>query len=71
MSQVVNRGAPTLGGAIGYFAITLWAVPDGHLAPEHVAEGVVMAGIVATHIIMELKVFFRWVGSLFKKKEDD
>jgi hypothetical protein len=70
MSQVVNRGAPTFGGAIGYFLITAWAVPKGYLQPEHVAEGVVMAGILCTNVIMELKVFFRWVGSLIKKEPE-
>lgn len=67
MSTAINRGAPSFGGAIGYFVITMYAIPQGYLTEEYVAEGVVMSGIICTNIIMELKVFFSWVGSLFKK----
>ena len=74
MSTVINKGAPALGGALGYFIVTLYAVPEGLLAAEFVAEGVVMSGIICTNVIMELKVFFAWVGSLIsslvKKKEE-
>lgn len=67
MSTVVNKSAPTLGGAIGYFAITAWAIPNGYLAVEHVAEGVVMAGIICTNLIMEVKAFLAWTGRFFAK----
>lgn len=69
MSQVMNRSAPTFGGAIGYFAITMWAVPKGHLDPQFIAEGVVMAGIICTHLFMETKAVLHWFGSLFKKEK--
>jgi hypothetical protein len=68
MNQAINRGAPTVGGAIGYFLITMYAVPEGMLAEQYVAEGVVFAGIIVTNILMELKAFCLWIGSLFKKK---
>lgn len=69
MSVIVNKSAPTLGGAVGYFAVVMWAIPEGYIEAKHVAEAVVFAGIVATNIIMELKVFFMWIGSLFNKKD--
>jgi len=64
----VNRSAPTLGVAIGYFAITLWAVPKGYVMPEHSVEAVAMAGVVTTNLIMEVKSFARWVASMVKKE---
>ena len=69
MSQAVNKSAPTLGVAIGYFAITLWAVPQGYISEANSVEAVAMAGIVTTNIIMELKALFGWIGSFFNKKE--
>lgn len=70
MSAVVNKSAPTFGGAIGYFAVVVWAIPEGYIDPKHVAEAVVFAGILATNLIMELKVLFVWIGSLFKKDDE-
>ena len=68
MSAVVNKSAPTLGVAIGYFAITLWAVPKGYIAEINQVEAVAMAGIVTTNIIMEVKGFFRWIGSFYRRE---
>lgn len=69
MSTVVNRASPTFGMAIGYFAI-LYAVLNGYVPEEHQPEAVAMAGVVMTNIIMEIKGFFGWVGSLFDKKKE-
>ena len=71
MSTVVNKSAPGIGGAIGYFVVTAYLIPNGYLDEKFVAEGVVMAGIVSANIVMELKVFFSWLGSLFSKKEEE
>jgi len=71
MSTAVNKSAPTFGGAIGYFVITMYAIPEGLISEQYIAEGVVMAGIICTNIIMELKQFFTWIGSLFSKKKGD
>lgn len=65
MQQALNKSAPTFGGAIGYFVITAWAIPNGYLQEMYVAEGVVMAGIICTNIIMELRAFLGWVGAFF------
>jgi len=59
-----------VGGALGYFVVTMWAIPEGYISQQNVAEAVVFAGILSTNILMELKVFVSWVGSLFKKKEE-
>ena len=66
MSQVVNKSAPTLGVALGYFIVMLWAVPQGHIAEPHAVEAVAMAGVVTTNIIMEIKGFFAWIGSFYR-----
>ena len=68
MSTTVNRASPTLGMAIGYFAI-LYAVMNGYVPEEHQPEAVAMAGVVVTNIIMEVKGFCAWIGSFFEKKE--
>jgi hypothetical protein len=65
MSTVINKSAPSFGGAIGYFIITAYAIPNGYLDPNFVAEGVVMAGIICTNIIMELRAFIAWTGAFF------
>lgn len=68
MQQVINRAAsPSLGMAAGYFLVILYLVPEGHLAQGHAEEAVAMAGVVCTHIIIEIQGFFRWIGSLFSK----
>ena len=68
MSQVVNRASPTLGMALGYFLI-LYAVLNGYITEQHQPEAVAMAGVVVTNIIMELKGFGHWIGSLVKKEK--
>ena len=72
MSTTVNRVAsPTLGVAAGYFLVTMYLIPEGHLQPGQSEEAVAMAGIICTHIIMELKGFLLWFGGLFVKKQTD
>lgn len=71
MTTATNRSAPTLGVALGYFVITLWAVPNGHISPEHSVEAVAMAGVVTTNVIMEVKGFFKWVGSFYRKEPEE
>jgi hypothetical protein len=67
MTTAVNRASPTFGMAIGYFAV-LYAVLNGYIPEGHQPEAVAMAGVVVTNILMEVKGFFGWVGSLFSKK---
>jgi hypothetical protein len=54
--------------ALGYFAI-LYAVMNGYVPEEHQPEAVAMAGVVITNVIMEIKGFFGWVGSILEKKK--
>ena len=67
MQGAINKSAPTLGVALGYFIVMMWAVPAGHIQVDHQVEAVAMAGVLATNVIMETKVFFRWVGSFYRK----
>ena len=71
MEKVVNKSAPTFGGAIGYFAITMYAIPEGLISEQYIAEAVVMAGIISTNIIMELRQLITWIGSLISRKKDE
>jgi hypothetical protein len=68
MPNAVNRASPTLGMAMGYFAV-LYAVLNGFIPEAHQPEAVAMAGVVITNVIMEVKGFFGWVGTLFSKKK--
>ena len=67
MQGAINKSAPTLGVALGYFIVMMWAVPAGHIQPTHQVEAVAMAGVLATNVIMDMKVFFWWVGSFIRK----
>jgi hypothetical protein len=70
MKQIVQRTAgPALGVALGYFAVVLWAVPNGYVVEANQTEAAAMAGVVGVHVINELYGFFSWIGSLFVKKE--
>ncbi len=71
MSAVINKSAPSFGGALGYFVITAYAIPNGYLDADFVAEGVVMAGIICTNLIMELKAFLGWMGAFFVRKKEE
>ena len=68
MSAVVNKSAPTIGVAIAYFAIILYAVPQGYINEANQVEAVAMGSVIVTNIVMELKALFSWFGSLFKKE---
>lgn len=69
MEKVVNRSAPSIGVALAYFIIVLYAVPNGYILEDNQVEAVAMGSIVLANIVMEFKSFITWAGSLFKKEE--
>ena len=69
MSVAVNKSAPSIGVAIAYFAVTLYAVPKGYITEANQVEAVAMGSIVIANIVIEIKVFFNWIALLFSNKE--
>jgi len=69
MNQVTRATGPTIGMALGYFAV-LWGVNSGYINATDQAEAVAMAGIAGVHVVNEIKHFFVWFASLFAKKEE-
>ena len=69
MQDTINRASPALGAAIGYFVIKLWAIPNGHVNDIDAVEASLMAGVLASHLVMEFKIFIKWVGTFFTPEE--
>ena len=72
MKEIIQRATgPSIGIALGYFVVVLWLVPSELVQVEDKAEAVAMAGIIGVHFINELRGFFSWVGSFFKKDKEE
>ena len=69
--SAINKSAPSIGVAISYFAVILYAVPKGYIMEINQVEAVAMGSIVIANIVMELKVLFSWIGSFFNKEDKE
>lgn len=63
----INKTAPTLGAAVGYFSI-LYFVTTGDLPEKYHVEAAVMAGGLFTHVFWELGAFRSWIVKMVEKK---